>query len=221
MLPTFAAYRFLPETHRPDRAGAGLSAFVPGFKLLAVPAFLGYCLTMSFTYAVWLAFLGGSPFVVIELMGLPTERYGPYVLISSGMYMAGNYVAGMISVRVGTDRMIGLGAAIALVGAAALAAASAAEALAPLTLFAMVAVIWFGQAFIVTNGTAGAVSVNPRFAGAAAGISGAMQPAFGAVAAYVVGTQLAETATPMVAIMVGGSIAAALCHLFVVFGRRT
>jgi DHA1 family bicyclomycin/chloramphenicol resistance-like MFS transporter len=217
VLAAAAVLRFLPETRAEPAAGGGFRALVLGFRLLAAPAFLGYALCVSFTFAVWLAFLGGSPFVVIGLMGLPTERFGPYVLISSSLYMAGNLVAGRISVRVGTDRMIGAGGAITLVGAAALAGLETAAALTPLTLFVAVAVIWFGHAFMVTNGTAAAVSVDPKFAGAAAGIAGSLQMALGAAASYLVGVELADSAAPMIVLMVVGSLLAVACHALVVF----
>jgi len=54
---------------------------------------------------------------------------------------------------------------------------------------------------VLPNGIAGAVSVKPDAAGAAAGLSGSFQIGFGALVAPIVGSLLSTTVWPLIAIM--------------------
>jgi DHA1 family bicyclomycin/chloramphenicol resistance-like MFS transporter len=161
---------------------------------------------------VFFGFLSGAPYVMTNLMSRPPSEYGLYFLLVSGMFMAGNLASGRMSERIGIDRMISCGVSISLLGAAALAALAALDALAPPSLFGTAAITVLGYGLSLPNSLAGAVSVDPGRAGAAAGFSGFMQMGVGGAASYVVGALMDDTARPLIAVMALASLLAFAAH---------
>src|SRR3546814_2983861 len=97
----------LHETHHDRSGGAGPLAMLGGFGVLLRDAgFVGYAVNVSFTTAVFFAFLAGAPYVMIELMDRPSSEYGLYFMLNAVSYMAGNYASGRLATRIGPDRMI-------------------------------------------------------------------------------------------------------------------
>jgi DHA1 family bicyclomycin/chloramphenicol resistance-like MFS transporter len=140
-------------------------------ELLRSRAFLGYAGNTATSVGAFFAFLAGGPYVVIEILHRPPSEYGLYFVLISGGYMTGNFMASRMSQRLGVDRMIPLGVGVSTVGGLA-------------SVGLLVAV---GNGISQPNGIAGAVSVNPRIAGAASGLMGFGQMATGAVFTIVVG----------------------------------
>ena len=199
----------LHETHfdrSSTRGVAGLAA--SSCRLLHNRAFLGYALQVGGTAGTFFTFVGGAPYVMVEVMGRPPNEYGLYFIVIAVGYMTGNFVSGRISVRAGVDRMVLWGTSLAVAGMAAMAALTATGTLTPATLFASMGVVSLGHGFSMPNGTAGAVSVDPRRAGAASGIAGFLQMALGALGTWIVGLWLGGTATPLVAVMSASTILA-------------
>ncbi len=203
----------LAETHSPERRQAMIDANIRFTRLLRIPAFYGYTFQLSFSSAVFFGFLGGAPYVVIKLMGYPPSSFGFYFVIVSICYMSGNFAAARISTRAGTDRMILIGTAISLIAAWALGAIYLGGGFTPLTLFGCMGAVALGNGISIPNGLAGAISVDPRQAGAAAGISGFTQMAFGAMSSMLVGSLLVDTAAPLVAVMVVGATISFAIHI--------
>ncbi len=54
-------------------------------------AFLGYALGAAFTSAVFFAFLGGAPYLIVETMGMAKVSYGLWFISLSCGYMIGNF----------------------------------------------------------------------------------------------------------------------------------
>ncbi len=208
----------LAETHGAERRRITASADIRFISLLKEPAFHGYTFQLSFSSAIYFGFLGGAPYVVIELMGLSPSMFGLYFMIASVCYMSGNFSSGRFSVRVGTDRMILIGTTIALIGAGGQAVIFAFDALSPLLVFCSMGVVAFGNGLAIPNGVAGAISVDPRQAGAASGISGFTQIAFGAGSSTLVGSLMADSALPLVAVMATAAVIAFLIHVVVIHG---
>ncbi|NQV22297.1 MAG: hypothetical protein HQ511_12860, partial [Rhodospirillales bacterium] len=65
----------------------------------------------------------------------------------------------------------------------------------------------------VPNSLAGVVSIDSSRAGAAAGFSGFLQMAIGAITSYIIGSLLADTALPMVVAMTAGAVLSLSSHL--------
>lgn len=178
----------LPETLAQRIEGEGAGAMLRSYgSLLRSPVFCGYALQTCLTSGVFFSFIAGAPFVVVNVMGLPASDYGLWFIVVSIGYLAGNFLTGRFAVRFGINRMLAAGAATGMAGILALALATW---LAPLSLpgiFMPMMIVALSNGLTLPNGTAGAISVNPRAAGAAAGLSGALQMLVGAVAALLVG----------------------------------
>ncbi|HZX19099.1 MAG TPA: multidrug effflux MFS transporter [Pseudomonas sp.] len=72
-----AVAKWLPETLAKDAPPAPLRGALGEYKrLFADLPFLGYALTGGFAIAGMFAYIAGSPFVFIELYGIPAEHYG-------------------------------------------------------------------------------------------------------------------------------------------------
>ncbi|MFN4275651.1 MAG: multidrug effflux MFS transporter [Ferrovibrio sp.] len=203
----------LPETLAEPGLGEGIGPMLRSYaSLLRSPAFCGYALQTAFTSGVFFAFIAGAPFVVVTVMGLPPSAYGLWFIVVSLGYLTGNFCTGRFAVRLGVDRMIAIGAIIGLLGILALATTGWLGLLTLPGLFLPMAVVALSNGLTLPNGTAGAVSVNPRAAGAAAGLSGALQMLVGAGAAVLVGygQDLDPSQYPMIWTMLGSGLLAVL-----------
>ena len=214
LLVGVAVLALLHETHHERRVSSGVADMIGGFvHLLRMRRFRGYSFQVAFTTASFFSFLGGASYVTVELMGLEPEDYAFGFVAVSGSYMVGNFVAGRITARVGSDRMITIGTVLSMVAGFVLLGVTLAGGLSYTLFFLLGGAMSVGNGFSMPNGFAGAVSVDPSRAGSASGLSGALQMGTGAVLMTVVGVTLAESALPVVAMMLTGAILAWLAHL--------
>ena len=182
-----AAALRLPETHVTRTGSQAMGLIAGAGTLFALPRFRAYAATLSFTSAVFFSFLGGAPHIMIDVLGQSPMAYGLWFILVSAGYMLGNFISGRYTRRVGIDRMVMIGCVITLGGGILCLAAAVTGLLSPLTLFAPMGLAALGNGLTIPNGTAGAISVDPRLTGAAAGWSGFTQMACGAMAAQLVG----------------------------------
>jgi DHA1 family bicyclomycin/chloramphenicol resistance-like MFS transporter len=208
-----ACHVFLHETHRERGAGTGVRGLVAGYgRLLRRPRFDAYALTTGFTSSVFFSFLAGAPYVMVEVLGRSPVEYGIWFILSSFGYMAGNGLAGRFSERIGVERMLTLGTLLALAGAAAALGLFLAGVLAPWALFGPMLVVALGNGLAIPNGLAGAVSVDPRLAGTAAGLAGFLQLGLGAATSQSVGLLHAIEPYAVVYVMTAGALVAVVVH---------
>lgn len=203
----------LQETLTERGLGEGATVLLRGYAmLLRSPVFCGYVLQTAFTSGVFFAFIAGAPFVVVTVMGEPASTYGLWFIVVSLGYLTGNFFTGRYAVRLGVDRMLAYGAVVQLVGTGALALASWLGPLSLPGIFLPMTVVALSNGLVLPNGIAGAISVNPRAAGAAAGLSGALQMATGAIAAVLVGSAQDHDPSqyPMIWTMLGCGILSVL-----------
>jgi DHA1 family bicyclomycin/chloramphenicol resistance-like MFS transporter len=139
-------------------------------------------------------------------------------MVPSG-YILGNFATGRIAGRMGPNRMILAGTLLSLVSIAAMAALIASGFLYPAALFGPMLFIGVANGLVLPSGIAGAVSVKPELAGAAAGLSGSFQIGFGALVAPIVGATLVSTVWPLIVIMAACSLLA-IASLALVAGGR-
>ncbi|MBE0532373.1 MAG: multidrug effflux MFS transporter [Rhodospirillales bacterium] len=214
VLLTAATFRWLPETLPQPAEGGGFHTILPDFgRLLRQRAFCGYSLQIACTALTFLAFLGGAPYVTVRLLDRQPSDYGLFFIPIAGAYIIANFAAARLSPRLGIDRMITLGVLITVAGGVAGAALHLAGLNSMWTYFGPMTVIAFGHGFCLPTGFAGAVSVEPRLAGAAAGLTGFLQMATGATASYIVGSLMTDSAGPMVFAVLIGTLGATAAHV--------
>ena len=184
-----ASWRNLPETHvNRGQDGAAIGLIEGAARLFAMPRFRGYAITLAFASSVFFAFLGGAPHIMVDVLHRTPLEYGIWFATVSVGYMFGNFLSGQFTQRAGIDRMMLMGNGITLIGGMLGLAAAISGLLSPLTLFVPMAFAAFGNGLTIPNGTAGAISVDRRMTGAAAGWSGFTQMACGAAASQLVGS---------------------------------
>lgn len=202
----------------PHRRAGGLLAILRGAgSLLRVPLFWGYTAIMSFTTGVFFAFVAGAPYAVVNLMQRPATDYGLYFMLVALAYMAGNFYSGRRATALGPRRLMLRGFNVSLLGVLGLLLSTALGPMHPLVLFAPMAVSALGHGLILPGAMASVVSVRPELAGAASGLSGSLQIAFGALTTVLVAVMQSDSMWPMVSLMTAWGLG---CGLALAATRR-
>jgi DHA1 family bicyclomycin/chloramphenicol resistance-like MFS transporter len=189
--------RELPETAAsPELAGSGSRHAL--LRLMTMRPFWAYALSLSFSIGVFFCFLASAPFLMVRVLGRPASEYGLLFILISGAFMLGNFAAARFSMRIGLNRMIVLGSIGSLLGTLILLALVMAGIWTPWSLFLPTSLGAFSQGLALPNAQAAAISVDPRAAGAASGLSGFLQMGLAGLAAQIVGTLENGTPYPMV-----------------------
>lgn len=127
------------------------------------------------------AFMGGAPLVGEGAYGLTSALLGLGMGSISGGFMLGNYLTGRYATRVGRTRIVVLGRWCAALGPLAGAGLLAAGLNHPVVMFGGAIFVGLGNGLTLPGANAGVMSVNPKLAGSASGLSGALTIAAGAV----------------------------------------
>lgn len=206
----------LPETHTARSRGSRLAGMAGSFwSLLRRPRFNAYAAFATAGIAAYFAFISGAPFIAVGALGMTAAAYGVAFVAVSAAFMIGNLVSARVSHRLGVDRMVLTGGAIAIVGTTGGVILALAGVWGPLALFAPAAVMAFGNGLSLNNAQAGAMAVDGRLAGAAAGLTGFLQMMCGAVVTQAVGALHDHTPLPVVALMAVSAVSGlALYGLF-------
>ena len=177
-------------------------------QLGATSLFWYFALTSALVSSAFFMFLAGAPYVMIEILGRSLMEYGYYFVVVSGGYILGNFISGRYARKVGTHPMIIAGCVLQIAGLLAAALFFGLGATHPTALFGPMFFVSIANGLVLPSALAGAISVRPDLAGAASGFAGSMQIGLGAVMAPVVSGLLAETAWPMLLLMLAASAAA-------------
>lgn len=207
----------LRET-RPARA-PGASFWREAAGLFGSRPFYGYVLVVAFATAPFFTFIGGGPHIVVTMMERSSAEYGLWFMLTSIGYMIGNFLASRLSQRFGVGTMIGIGLIIEIAGAIiSVLAIVVGWHWGPVVLFLPQIVVSIGNGLLLPNAIAGAVSVRPQAAGAASGITGCVQMAFGAAMAQAATVAIAGavTAMPLMLMILAEVVLAALAFALLV-----
>jgi DHA1 family bicyclomycin/chloramphenicol resistance-like MFS transporter len=208
----------LPET----LAQRNVRALVPRamlgnfHRLLAQRAYVGYVLVAAFGSAGLFAYLAGSAFVFVKVMGQGERGFG-YLF---GAVMLGNLLGSAVAARVvrrwGIDRTIRCGLALLVAGGLTLTALAWAGVRHPAAV--VVPMFVYMAAFMLTmpQATAGALTPFPGIAGAASSLLSFVQFIIAASAALLVGVTFDGTVRPMATTIGGAAILAALAFVLLV-----
>lgn len=197
----------IPETlprKNPD-ALHPVGLFLACREVMRSRTFRAYAACNCFTMVGLFAFLTASPAVLIEAMGETPDQYGYDFAIAVSAMIVAAMAGGRLVVRIGIDRMVLVGAWIALAAGASMAGlalsgvATVAAVIAPIALF----LTTFG--LVVPGATAAALTPFPQIAGIAASLLGFIQQCV-AVATTLIIAALGATQTVMaVTVLVAGA----------------
>jgi DHA1 family bicyclomycin/chloramphenicol resistance-like MFS transporter len=219
LLIVAGAYFFLPESKKPD----------PTYSLKPAPIlrnfssvlrhrhFITYALTGATSYAGLYAYVGGSPYIFMEIFKVSEAQFGwIFALIAAGLISA-SQLNNIALQRYSSEQIIKIASGCqSIIGITLLC--STLLGLANLVVVVLLAFLFLAcQGFIFPNATALALAPLGHNAGNASGIIGAIQMTVGATAAGVISVLQNHTAVPMATVMT--CCAAAAFTLFTI-GRK-
>ncbi|WP_397377397.1 multidrug effflux MFS transporter [Pseudomonas sp.] len=212
-----AVAKWLPETLADDAPPAPLRGALGEYKrLFADLPFMGYALTGGFAIAGMFAYIAGSPFIFIELYGIPAEHYGwlfgsnalGFILVAqlNAWLVARHGPAYWLGKTVWFYLACGLGLGLLLV------ALSKPLALWPLLipLFGCIASL----GILLPNASACAMAGQGKHAGSASALLGSVQFVIAASAAAMVGVLHDGSAWPVAAVIFSCGVLAVSFSLF-------
>jgi DHA1 family bicyclomycin/chloramphenicol resistance-like MFS transporter len=204
-----AVYRFLPETREPNPNVRFGKAFRIYLNILKDKSFLGFTLAGGLAQAGMFAYITGSPFVFIELFGVPAQYFG---------WIFGSNALGMIALSQINARFVRFfnPTKILRVCLSATAFFSLLLILAGVFDFGFWGVVVpiflyvASLGMILPNATAGALAEQTENAGSASALIGTLQYGLAAIASSLVSYFNNDTSLAMTALIGACGIAAFL-----------
>jgi MFS transporter, DHA1 family, multidrug resistance protein len=212
LIAAVVVWRLLPET-LPKRALEPLSFAHVGRVyrgLLGNRGFAAHLGILAASFAGLFAWISGSPFVLQDLYGLSAFGFSIAFALCSLGFLFGTFAASHIVSRIGLGPTIGIGAlalaagGLTMCAALALGSTSLAAIVLPTTLYL------FGLGLALPQAMAGALTLFPDRAGAAASLVGFAQQSAAAILGAIVGQLLGESAWPIAGPLAAMGLAALL-----------
>jgi DHA1 family bicyclomycin/chloramphenicol resistance-like MFS transporter len=188
----------LPEPLRPDyRQPFRPRQLLSNYRCIGTDAtFLGYALTSAAIYGGLFAFLSGSAFVLIDVLGVPVEHYGLYNVFIAIGYLIGNIASIRLARHRQPDQILLYGLLSTIAGGGSMAILALQQIHNPWAIVLPQAAFMIGTGMILPQTMAGALANFPRMAGSASALLGFIQMAAAATAGALVGHF--HNGTPMV-----------------------
>lgn len=179
-------------------------------ELLGARRFWGYALCMTFSVGAFYAFLGGAPLVATAVFGMTPGALGICLGSITAGFVLGSFLAGRFSSRHGLTTMMIAGRLVGCIGLLAGLALILSGIVEPVLLFGACVFVGIGNGITMPASTTGAMSVRASLAGTAAGLSGALVVAGGAVISGLAGAVLTPANAPvaLLAIMLASTVLA-------------
>ena len=176
-------------------------------RVLRSRHFLGYALVGATSYGGLFAFISGSSFVLIRVLGVPTAYFGYGFAFCASGYLVGTIVCGRLLARHGIVGTLKRSACVSAVGGLAMAALAVAGVAhwAAVLLPQFVCMLAHGVNFPCSQ--AGAVAPFARQAGAAAGVLGFLTMALAALVGWWMGLSNDGTVFPLAFTVAASGIA--------------
>lgn len=209
-----AVYHGLPETHDithepPLSIGRVFGNYG---RLLVSRSFIGYTLAGGFAFAGMFAYIAGSPFVLIELSGIPAQHFGWVFGLNAMGFVLISQVNAQLLKKHNLTRMLHHALWLPALSGVALALAGMTDWLVlPLILTGFFVYV-SSLGFIGPNATAAALATHGQQAGSASALMGALQFGIATVAGSMVGIWHDGTSRPLTLVMAFCGVGALLVH---------
>jgi len=199
----FAA-RKLVETKPPDPAAGASPRTLSSYRqLFSSRIYLSYVAFGSSLMSMIYTFVTGTPYVVVDVLGISPARLGLLLFFPAVASFAGFLVAARVVNRVGGRRLMQTGALLAFTGASSMAVLSLAGVWHPLALFIPGMLIGFANALATPSSTTAAITRHPAIAGAASGLMGFVHLVVAAGATQLVAFFANHSPVPLAATLMG------------------
>ena len=201
----------MPETVRTRNPDALRLApmFVQWARILRHPTFIAWALLIACTYGGLFAFLAGSSFVLIDVLGSSRWACGLYIAGCSVSYIVGTFWCRRWLPRHGLAGSVKRGAAFSLAGGLSMAGLAAAGVIGPWAIVVPQFVYAFGHGIHQPCGQAAVVGPFPQHAGAASALAGFILAAVAVAVGAWLGVAMNDTVYPLVLTVGAMSVATA------------
>jgi DHA1 family bicyclomycin/chloramphenicol resistance-like MFS transporter len=202
----------LPETARMLNPHALQPApmFAQWLRIVRHPTFLAWALLIACTYAGLFAFLAGSSFVFIDVLGSSRMACGLYIAGCSISYIAGTFWCRRWLLRHGLAGAVRRGAAFTLAGGMSMMALAGAGVIAPWAILVPQMLYSFGHGIHQPCGQAAVIGPFPQHAGAASALAGFILAAGAVAVGAWLGIAMDGTVFPLVTTVGAAALATSL-----------
>ena len=169
---------------------------------------VGYTFLVCFIFSGLFSYISGSSFVLIDVFGVPSHRFGYLFGLSAFALMTGALTNTVLVDRLAAATILRCGVALILVGGTAISACAVLRLGGVAGIVGPMLIYTLGMGMATPNAIGAAMEPVPRMAGFASSLIGCLQTAGGSLIGYVIGALYDRTALPM-ALAVGVSAALA------------
>jgi DHA1 family bicyclomycin/chloramphenicol resistance-like MFS transporter len=196
------AWRHLPETIPARDPALAPTRFYRDFAaLLADRRFIVPALSGCLVAAAMFTWISGSSFVVQRAYGFSPTAHGAIFAATVLCFVAMSYLSSRLAGRLGSERLMTIGAVIAAAGGLAGLAFGAATALPLALVIVAVSVTTLGHGFTLPQSMAASIVPFPARAATASALFGGLNYGINAVVVVLNGVLFDGTAFPMLAMM--------------------
>ena len=193
------AYFVLYET---KPAGSGLAAgasIAQSYRaLFSHLRFVSFVCQTGFSTGAFMVTAAAASFIMKEMLNRPATEYGLWFMAFPVGFFLGNFVSSRIGSRARIENMVLIGTILSLVSAGALCLLLGLGIVTPLSVFIPGLMITFSQGIALPYGQAGALAVEPKYAGTASGIGVCMQNLCGFLTTQAYGLLADGTVWPLI-----------------------
>lgn len=208
-----AAWRRLPETLPAAVRGAERVPLLRSYAaVLTHPDSLRHGLTICFSYGGMFAYISGSPFVLIEALGVPRSLFGALFALPALALMAGATLNRRLVARVEPALLLRrgvllvAGAGLVLLALGGTGTGGVAGVMVPMMAYML------GMGLVQPNATAAALAPHGRMAGVTSSLIGSAQTAAGAVSGSIVGAFYDHTPRSLAVVVAAAGVLTLLVH---------
>ena len=176
-------------------SSAGTKSMRRSMMLLAASqAFWAFAMVTAFSTGAFFIFIAGAAIVADTVFQLTPSQTGLAVGSITGGFMFGSFLSGKYSQHFGILKMIFCGRLTALTGLTlgALLWVLGLQS-SPYTYFGLIVLVGIGNGITMPNSNTGALSVNPKLAGTAAGLNSALNALCGGILTLVAGAVMSSS----------------------------
>ena len=167
-------------------------------KLLQRPLFWCYALCTTFSTGAFYIFLAGAPLIASAVFGLSTAELGVFVGSITAGFVTGSFLASRLSTHHKPTSIMLAGRLLACAGMLIGLMFLASGEVTAILYFGCTMFVGLGNGLTMPNSNASVMSVIPRLAGSAAGITGALTLAGGALMTTATGFALTGNPSPSI-----------------------
>ena len=180
------------------------------------PAFRAYTLASSATYGGLFAFISGSSFVLIRVLGVSAVAFGASFATMVAGYLIGTLICRWLVARAGLQQTVMAGAALQAAAGLAMALLVAAGGHVPASIVAPMFFYGIAHGMIQPPAQAGAMAPFPHSAGAATALMGFVMMVTASLVGVWIGASYDGTLVPLALTICAASLASALIAFTVV-----